>query len=285
MASSYEQVNDVSIWWFPPDFSQSRFGDYQESGSNSCTLISLLIADKINKTLSFSQEATTLPSLAWDIIGKAINDGNKVYHDLISGTLNLNIPDAISAIISHEHIDFQLEEWFYTQVFINNRGFDSISMQLSHILQTSLKIYQQPYDWEIPSHLFAALIADCRTVIICLDLRTSIAAFVDPHQHGEQAGLVFAHVKLKHLDDLMYWYITMLDDIYASHPDMIEIAFLSSLNDVAVRIPPAFDTCVYEFDHSLIKGSEKLDCLTDSEEHALPEKHATPVLSQYYLTC
>ncbi|KAM8720443.1 hypothetical protein ACLKA7_006483 [Drosophila subpalustris] len=283
--TTYELVNRVSIWWFPPDFCQSRFGEYQDSGSNSCTLISLIVADKINKALAFSQKVTELPSSAWEVIGNSINDGNKVYHNLISESLNINIPDAILAILPHQDIEFQLEEWFYTQVFIDERCFSSISEQLSRIFYTSLKIYQQPNeDWEVPTHLFAALIADSRTVIISLDLRTSIAAFVDPHQHGEQSGVVFAQAKLNHLEPLMYWYINMIDEIYASRPNMIEIAFLSSLPDVAIRIPAAVESYLNELIKSPVDDSEDVDCLSDSEDHALPEKQANNVLSPYYLS-
>jgi len=40
-----ETRGHVRIWWFPRDFSQSWFGG-RDTGSNPCTLIALLVAQR-----------------------------------------------------------------------------------------------------------------------------------------------------------------------------------------------------------------------------------------------
>ncbi|KRF93795.1 uncharacterized protein Dmoj_GI15235, isoform B [Drosophila mojavensis] len=209
--AQYEEIGNVNIWWFPEDFCQSRFGDYRKSGTNSCTLISLILADKVSKMPSLSQNVKELPEKAWDLIGDSINEGNIVYHDEISANLNINIPDAMAAIRSHHKINFLLEEWFFTQVDGGNT----------------------------PSQLFAAIVADCRTVMVSIDLRTSIAFIVDSHQHGNNAGAFFAQSDAHYISDLMFWFISMLDHIFSSHPAIFEISFLCAMPDIALRIPPA----------------------------------------------
>ena len=40
-----ERSGHVGVWWFPRDFSQSRYGE-RNTGSNACTLIAILVAQK-----------------------------------------------------------------------------------------------------------------------------------------------------------------------------------------------------------------------------------------------
>ncbi|XP_068149934.1 uncharacterized protein [Drosophila tropicalis] len=247
----HEQIDNLNIWWFPRDFCQSRFGEFQQSGTNSCTLISLILADKVAKAERFFHRVTELPSHGWDLFGNAINDGNNVYHNVITANtpqarnLNLNIPDAISAIRSQHKMNFRLEEWFYTHMEADptnpmyNRN---VALQLSRIFTITLQVFQQAggRGGELPpSHLFAAIIADSRTVMVTFDFRASIVALFDSHQHGRDAGAVFAQCTIRNMDDLIFWFISMLHNVYSSRPSLFEISFLSSQPGVAKRIPPA----------------------------------------------
>ncbi|KAH8387243.1 hypothetical protein KR093_005847, partial [Drosophila rubida] len=235
--ASYELYDKVNIWWFAADFCQARYGKYHESGNNSCTLISLIFANKLNKSSSFSNDVGKLPSQIWNYIGYSINDGNKVYHDHAPETLNISVPAAILAIVPHKKIDFQLAEWFYTQVDVDIYDKEGASEELAGILTTTLKVFKQA-DWEKPSHLFAAIIADSRTVMFSFDLKSSVAAFFDSHQHGENSGAVYAQTTIDNIENLMLWYISMLDTSFSSCPDMYEIAFLSSHRNLAEQITP-----------------------------------------------
>ncbi|XP_017042300.1 uncharacterized protein LOC108088838 [Drosophila ficusphila] len=245
----HEQIDNLNIWWFPRDFCQSRFGEFQQSGTNSCTLISLILADKVAKAERFYHRVSDLPMRGWELFGNAINDGNNVYHNVITTNapqarnLNLNIPDAIAAIRSQSKMNFRLEEWFYTHMEADpshpmyNRN---VAVQLSRIFQITLHVLQQANLREnMPSQLFAAIIADSRTVMVTFDFRASIVALFDSHQHGRDAGAVFAQCTLQNMDDLLFWFISMLHNVYSSRPSLFEISFLSSQPGVAKRIPPA----------------------------------------------
>ncbi|XP_039484886.1 uncharacterized protein LOC120447521 isoform X1 [Drosophila santomea] len=245
----HEQIDNLNIWWFPRDFCQSRFGEYQQSGTNSCTLISLILADKVAKAERFYHRVSDLPLRGWELFGNAINDGNNVYHNVIttntphSRNLNLNIPDAIAAIRSQHKMNFRLEEWFYTHMEADpsspmyNRN---VAVQLSRIFQITLQVFQQASVRDnMPTNLFAAIIADSRTVMVTFDFRASIVALFDSHQHGRDAGAVFAQCTLQSMDDLLFWFISMLHNVYSSRPSLFEISFLSSQPGVAKRIPPA----------------------------------------------
>ncbi|XP_026850142.1 uncharacterized protein LOC113567168 [Drosophila persimilis] len=244
----HETIDNLNIWWFPRDFCQSRFGEFQQSGTNSCTLISLILADKVSKAERFYHRVSNLPARGWEMFGNAMNDGNRVYHNVILANtshvrnLNLNIPDAIAAIRTQQRMNFRLEEWFYTHMEADissplyNRN---VAMQLSRIFQITLQVYQQAIGQSAQPHLFAAIIADSRTVMVTFDVRASIVALFDSHQHGRDAGAVFAQCTLQNMDDLLFWFISMLHNVYSSRPVIFEISFLSSQPGVAKHIPPA----------------------------------------------
>ncbi|XP_023169263.1 uncharacterized protein LOC111598307 [Drosophila hydei] len=256
--AQHEEIGNVNIWWFPQDFCQSRYGDYRQSGKNSCTLISLIVADKVARMPSLCHSVSELPDVAWDLIGDSINDGNIVYHDLISANRNINIPDALKAIRSHQKINFRLREWFFTQVGSDPLSPMIVGVELSRIFTTTLEAFQKADGWDVPSHLFAAIVADCRTVMVSIDLRTSIAAIIDSHQHGSDAGALFAQSTIHYISDLMFWFISMLDHIYSSHPAIFEISFLCTMPDIALRIPPA----VEQYANKICKPKEKASKLT-----------------------
>lgn len=174
-----------------------------------------------------------------------MNDGNNVYHNVItvntpqSRNINLNIPDAIAAIRSQHKMNFRLEEWFYTHMEADptnpmyNRN---VAVQLSRLFQATLPVFQKAGS---PSHLFAAIIADSRTVMVTFDFRASIVALFDSHQHGRDAGAVFAQCTLQNMDDLLFWFVSMLHNVYSSRPSLFEISFLSSQPGMSKRYPPA----------------------------------------------
>ncbi|XP_017034477.1 uncharacterized protein [Drosophila kikkawai] len=241
----HEQIDNLNIWWFPRDFCQSRFGEFQQSGTNSCTLVSLILADKVDKAERFYHRVSDLPMRGWELFGNAMNDGNNVYHNVITvntpqaRNINLNIPDAIAAIRSQHKMNFRLEEWFYTHMEADptnpmyNRN---VAVQLSRLFQATLPVFQKTGS---PSHLFAAIIADSRTVMVTFDFRASIVALFDSHQHGRDAGAVFAQCTLQNMDDLLFWFVSMLHNVYSSRPSLFEISFLSSQPGMSKRYPPA----------------------------------------------
>lgn len=246
----FEQYERVHVWWFPKEFCQSRFGEFRESGTNSCTLISLILADKMAKEQIFQQRSKTLPRRAIQVFGDAINEGNGVYSRIFElrdengkkkRAPNLNIPEAISALDRQDDIGFQLQEWFYTHLTANPSKESykrSVPMRISQVLKLGVQLFRQPMSNVKAKALFAALIADSRTTIFVFEFNTNLVSFFDSHQHGRQAGAVVAQSSIDQLDDLCNWFVNMLDDVYNSHPSVYEISFLTTNADAPHLIPP-----------------------------------------------
>lgn len=251
--ATYEKYQNVHMWWFPAHFCQSRHGDYQESGSNSCTLIALIYANKLCKMPTFSQSESEMPPLAWVVIGDAINEGNWAYHDLIRGNVNISVPGAIWTIRTHDKTNFNLEEWFFTHVGSNPRNHLYVAREMAEIIHTTLAMFMHSVmDWERPRYLFAAIVADCRASMVSIDLETGIVGLIDSHPHGGAGGAVLSQCNIEFLEDLMVMFIVMLDTIYDSRPEIFEISFLCTLPNVKRRIPRAFS----EIANDLVKPQQ-----------------------------
>uniref|UniRef100_A0A1A9ZDW4 Uncharacterized protein n=4 Tax=Glossina TaxID=7393 RepID=A0A1A9ZDW4_GLOPL len=245
----FEQHSHVSVWWFPREFCQSRFGEYRESGTNSCTLISLILADKIAKEQIFSQKAKTLPQRAVEVFGDAMNEGNTVYSRVFESkddngrrrrAPNLNIPEAIAALANSDFIEFQLQEWFYTHLTASptkETYHRSVASRIAQVLKLGVQLFRQPSSNTRAKNLFAALIADSRTTIFIFEFPINIISFFDSHQHGRQSGAVVAQCSIDHLEDLCSWFVRMLDDVYKSRPSVYEISFLTTSADAPNVIP------------------------------------------------
>lgn len=241
-----EQHDHVNVWWFPREFCQSRFGEYRNSGTNSCTLISLLLADKISKEHVLYQTSHNLPRRAVELFGDAMNEGNGVYSRLFEHpvgsvdatrkrkTPNLNIPEAISALDSQNNIRFHLQEWFYTHLTANpskETYIQSVSSRISQVMRLGVQLFKQADSNRTARNLFAALIADSRTTVFVFEFPSKLVSFFDSHQHGREAGAVVAQCALDHLEELGHWFIRMLGEIYNSRPSVYEISFLTTAAD------------------------------------------------------
>lgn len=249
----YEKFTSVHIWWFPKDFCQSRFGHYQESGNNSCTLISLIYANKLCKMPTFSQSESQMPPLAWVVIGDAINEGNRVYHDLIHSNVNISVPSALWAIRTHHKTKFCLEEWFFTHLGSDPTNHLYVARELAEVLTTGVTMYQQADIWDKPRYLFACIVADCRASMISIDLENGVVGMIDSHPHGDCGGAVLCQCNIENMEDMMFNFVSMLDTIYSSRPELYEISFLCSLPNVKRRIPRPID----EYANDLSKYKEE----------------------------
>lgn len=231
----YEKHQNVNVWWFPQDFCQSRYGEYRDSGTNSCTLISLLLADKMSKEQVFRAISQTLPKRAIELFGAAMNEGNIVYANLFKNhkkhSPNLNIPEAISALEDHSDIQFDLHEWFYTHLTANPHKEaykHSVSNRITQVLKLAIQLFRQGSNNSEARNLFAALIADSRTTVFVFEFPLNVVSFFDSHQHGQRAGAVMAQTSLDHLPELCHWFMDMLQEVYNSRPAVFEISFLTT---------------------------------------------------------
>uniref|UniRef100_A0A1I8M7C3 Uncharacterized protein n=1 Tax=Musca domestica TaxID=7370 RepID=A0A1I8M7C3_MUSDO len=253
----FEEYDNVNIWWFPKEFCQSRYGEYRTSGTNSCTLITLILANKISKEIVFRpNDSAILPAKGVQIFGDAMNEGNKVYWQLFdqadvmldsSGKRrapNLNIPEAIDALNAQVEIEFDLKEWFYTHLTANptkETYAESVSSRIAQVWRLGMQLFKRPSSNSSAKNLFAALIADSRTTIFVFDFPSNTVSFFDSHQHGRRAGAVVAICAMENFDRLARWFVTMLADIYHSRPSLFEISFLTTGLDARNLISPTLD--------------------------------------------
>lgn len=240
--ATYEKHSNVNIWWFPQDFCQSRYGEHRSSGTNSCTLISLLLADKMAKENLFRVSTHKLPPRAVEIFADAMNQGNIVYSRIFKGdeenfkkrTPNLNIPEAITALTGEEFIEFDLQEWFYTHLTANPQKETykiTVPQRITKVLNFGIQLFKQPQSNSKSRNLFAAIIADSRTTVFVIDFANNVVSFFDSHQHGHQTGAVVAQSSLDNLPDLIQWFVSMVNQIYHSQPSIFEISFLTTSAD------------------------------------------------------
>ncbi|CAD7005202.1 unnamed protein product [Ceratitis capitata] len=238
-----ERNGNLNIWWFPKEFSQSRYGEYHHSGTNSCTLITLILADMVAKEGRgfYCQRMQDVPPRAVDIFAEAINKGNHAYAHLITPTQpshetavsvpttstnqNLNIPDALTVLKSQPH--FRLKEWFFThmQADPERESCRTIALRLLQAVNTGLQQFRQA--GKANEHfLFAAMISDNRTVLFVIEFPRNIVTFFDSHQHGRDAGAVVSQCSIRDMYDMMNWFVNMNHDIYSSTPHIYEVSFL-----------------------------------------------------------
>ncbi|XP_054735337.1 uncharacterized protein LOC129242608 [Anastrepha obliqua] len=236
-----ERNGNLNIWWFPREFSQSRYGEFHHSGTNSCTLITLLLANMVaQKGRGFyCQRMQDLPPRAVEIFAEAINKGNSAYAHLITGQAghasavslqmsnnqNLNIPDALNVLKNQPH--FRLKEWFFThmQADPERETCRTIALRLLQTLNNGLQLFRRACK---PNEhfLFAAMISDNRTVLFIIEFPANIVTFFDSHQHGRDAGAVVAQCNFRDIFDMMNWFVTMNRDVYSSQPSIYEVSFL-----------------------------------------------------------
>ncbi|XP_039963689.1 uncharacterized protein LOC126762117 [Bactrocera neohumeralis] len=238
-----ERNGNLNIWWFPKEFSQSRYGEYHHSGTNSCTLITLILADMVAKEGRgfYCQRMQDLPPRAVEIFAEGINKGNSAYAHLITANAgvpesggvaqqmtanqNLNIPDALNVLKRQPH--FRLKEWFFThmQADPERESCRTIALRLLQAVNTGLQQFRQA--GKANEHfLFAAMISDNRTVLFVIEFPANLITFFDSHQHGRDAGAVVAQCNIRDMYDMMNWFVNMNHDVYSSQPHIYEVSFL-----------------------------------------------------------
>ncbi|XP_075160342.1 uncharacterized protein LOC142233326 [Haematobia irritans] len=252
----FEQHNHVNIWWFPKNFCQSTFGEYRRSGTNSCTVISLILANKISKELVFAEGLPTHtlpPNRAVEIFANAMNEGNRIYGSLFDRTdispdgsekrraPNLNIPEAITALAGQINSEFQLQEWFYTHLMANptkESYMRTVSTRIADVIKLAIRLFNRSFTNEGGNNLFIALIADNRTTVFVIEFPSNKIAFFDSHHHGRRGGSVIALCPIEYLEEIVNWFVHMAADIYHSRPTVYEISFLTTTIDAINLISP-----------------------------------------------
>uniref|UniRef100_A0A1B6DI50 Uncharacterized protein n=2 Tax=Clastoptera arizonana TaxID=38151 RepID=A0A1B6DI50_9HEMI len=213
--------NNVKIWWFPKDFSQSQFGN-KFTGSNACSIIALLVALRCNdeKIQIGDFIETPVNEQIVCILAESIIEGNNLHRKLlVTGALkflNMTIPEAIDAI---GHKIRYMIEWKSLIFKLNMKK--SLYKELNRLLN----VWQGNIPADCGSSLFVTLISQQRTVLLIFQYEWhKQVTFVDSHLHLP-FGAVMAQVDICNLEDLCLWYYSILKRYTQSSPKCYEISF------------------------------------------------------------
>ncbi|CAD7082746.1 unnamed protein product [Hermetia illucens] len=227
-AYDYENVNGVSVWWFEREFSQGQYGKHAHRGTNSCTLITVLTAQKIAQgRIKTVTNSSRLPYEVVETFAKAILDGNanyaRLYNEGKLTNVNLNIPEAMEAL---KKLLKNLEEWFYvhTHLPVVSGYKKHASEKLFSVLRDGLDMWHMVY--EDREYLFVIMIADNRSIVLCFQKSTKTLTLFDSHQHSAENGALIAQTCWKNLIKMCEWIIHMFVEIYQTRPNVFELSFI-----------------------------------------------------------
>ncbi|KAK2578922.1 hypothetical protein KPH14_011131 [Odynerus spinipes] len=213
--------NDVNLYWYHPKFSQSRYPPGQGI-SNACTLICLLVAQRICQTGLLICNIENCPELTI-IMAEAMVEGNATHAWIISQKL---IPHTY--LNTEEALKYggrsltMLKEWKF-HVF-----HDKIERSLYKNIKTFLlEWYTDPKS----TNLFMLLITCGRTVLFIFQEVTYKVTLFDSHGHSTikhpNRGLVVAQTSIDTLESLCNWYShEIVNNCYNMQANQYELAFL-----------------------------------------------------------
>nr|XP_018897792.1 PREDICTED: uncharacterized protein LOC109030988 [Bemisia tabaci] len=214
-------VRNLTILWFPPNFSQSKFGD-RRAGSNACTLICILVSYKVHKT------GLKLPNIrmqeAWEplmnILAESIVEGNTIHERLRKENKlvedNLTVPEAIHA--TRHHVE-RVTEWESTIISSRMKTslFDYLSNKVMAWYDTVLS--------QKGSDLYVIVISLNRSVVLLFQKESETVTLVDSHSHYPH-GAAIAQVPFKKLRELCNWYACLLRDSAEKPIKQYELSYL-----------------------------------------------------------
>ncbi|KAK0081862.1 hypothetical protein PV325_011450 [Microctonus aethiopoides] len=214
-------VKDINVYWFHPDFTQSRYPPGQEM-SEACTLICLLVAQRISQSGLQLRSVENCPMLRI-FIAESIVEGNKTHSQILRRGLvphpYLNTEEALTYGGRRLRT---LKEWKF-QVFE-----ERIGRKLYHDIQTFLTDwYKKPK----ADTLIMLLITCGRTILLLFQQQINMVTLFDSHSHvtteNPHRGLVVAQAKFQKLHSLCDWYVdAVLNNCFNAQSDRYELAFL-----------------------------------------------------------
>ncbi|KAK7864351.1 hypothetical protein R5R35_009186 [Gryllus longicercus] len=216
-----ETRGHVRVYWFPRDFSQSRFGD-RATGSNACTLIALLMAQRCyQQEIKICTPDNQISKATVNALAESILEGNALHEALLArGALrhvNMTVPEAIAAAGARAKF---VCEW-RSLVYLMDLG-ASLFEQLAETLA----------DWERNPpprrhghDLYVVLIADNRSVLLVFQKDQDRVSLIDSHQH-QAHGAVVVQVQTAYLQQLCAWYNSLLQSCYGARPECYELSYL-----------------------------------------------------------
>ncbi|XP_078038481.1 uncharacterized protein LOC144470815 [Augochlora pura] len=216
-----EYVNNVTVYWYDEDFAQSRYPPGQKI-SQACTLICLLVAQRISEAGFYIRDIESNPEIS-NYIAKAMIEGNATHARIVKNGLVAHPYLSIEEALKHGGNKLIImKEWTF-QVF-HERIERGLHKNISNFLH---KWYASPKS----NNLFMFLITCGRTVLFIFQENTNIVTFFDSHNHQinprTTRGLVLAQTTIDKLKYLCKWYIEdILNQCCNMKSDQYELAFL-----------------------------------------------------------
>ncbi|XP_076639874.1 uncharacterized protein LOC143351806 [Colletes latitarsis] len=213
--------NGVTVYWYNEEFSQSRYPPGQKI-SKACTLICLLVAQRVSETGLLIYNVDTCPEITAHV-AEAMVEGNATHAWIVKKGLvsnpYLSTEEALK--LGGQSLEI-LTEWTF-QVF-----YEKIERGLyQHINNFLHKWYGSPKS----KNLYMLLITCGRTVLFIFQESTYMVTFFDSHSHNSIAnpnrGLVIAQATIDKLKLLCDWYIEeILNKCCNTKANQYELAFL-----------------------------------------------------------
>lgn len=201
--------NVLLVIWYNQEFSQSRFPPGQKV-SKACTLICLLVAQRIAQKGLLLRDVEKSPPEIVSIIADSMIEGNAIHAWIIK-----------NGLVSHPYLSTEealkfggtslslLREWTF-QVF-----YERIEHGLFRHMSDFLREW---YSAPKSSNLFMLLITCGRTVLFIFQQNTYMVTFFDSHSHGTaenpNRGLVIAQVGISIICNCMYARCTKEEDCF-----------------------------------------------------------------------
>ncbi|KAG5893213.1 hypothetical protein JTB14_025617 [Gonioctena quinquepunctata] len=212
----------LCVTWFEANFSQSHYNVQNKSkGSNACTLIAILIAakcDQLKLTINNPEKCLNIKLIL--ILAKSMLEGNRIHESLKLNNqlkhINLNIPEALN----FAGRDTKITEW-KSEIFMKPLAFtlyENITKNWKEWTKSTSDINQ--------SDLYITLVADSRTVLFIIQMRSETVTLIDSHQHSTDKGAFIAVVHYTKLRYLCQFYNEVLMKFHNSMPQLYELSFL-----------------------------------------------------------
>ncbi|KAJ8920779.1 hypothetical protein NQ315_004920 [Exocentrus adspersus] len=215
--------NKIRITWFESKFSQSHYNIHNTSkASNACTLIAVLMASKCNQykvTINGPQKCLNIRLI--QLFAESILEGNRIHEELKQKNMlkhiNLNVPEAIKFAGKEAS---QMTEW-RSEVFM-----ESLNKSLFDNIRKHWREWVKPKSETETLDMYIILVADSRTVLFLIQMKSDSVTLVDSHQHSSEKGAFIAISPRSKLKLLCEWYNYVLSTFYGSEPSLYELSFL-----------------------------------------------------------
>ncbi|KAJ8954380.1 hypothetical protein NQ318_011053 [Aromia moschata] len=220
--TEYLYEEKIRVTWFESHFSQSHYNVHNTSkGSNACTLIAVLMAAKCHQykvMINGPQKCLNIRLI--QLLAASMLEGNRIHEELkvknMLKHINLNVPEAIS-FGGKQTSD--MIEW-KSEVYM-----EPLAKSLFENIRKNWREWVKPDSITEQLDMYVVLVADSRTVLFLIQIKTDTVTLIDSHQHTSEKGAFIAITRRPKLKLLCQWYNDALSKFYDSEPLLYELSF------------------------------------------------------------